>query len=274
MLFPDLTSAVLPVLFAPPYHEAIPVRGSAQVSPIYPAGTVLCLKLDSLSRGWADLNIVLPHIWTHFPTIPVVLHLSACPASDIDIVRRVGRLAVRGVTVDPVTEPTLRRILSCPDDIGGDVVEWLAFRGFRFGPALGRSLEMIFSRATGHRLLGDLLRENGEAEGTLRRRLQKKYLPPPNAWFCAARSVTAMLRLQADPGLSLSSISHEHDHADHSALSQQILRCLGSRPSHLRALLGWEWMIEQWLNRDARTRAVVERYDGSDSRTARLSSMR
>jgi hypothetical protein len=239
-----------------------------------PAGTVICLKLDSLSRRWAELNVVLPYIRTCFPTVPVVLQLSACPASDVDVVRRVGRLPVRGVTVDPVTEPTLRRILSCPDDIGGDVVDWLAFRGFRFGPALSRSLEMIFSRATGHRLLGDLLRETGEGEGTLRRRLQKKALPPPNSWFCAARSLTAMLRLQADPELSLSSISHEHDHADHSALSQQILRCLGSRPSHLRALLGWEWMIEQWLKRDVRTRAVVERYDWSDSRTARLPSMR
>ncbi|CAN5825944.1 hypothetical protein BH23GEM3_BH23GEM3_11120 [soil metagenome] len=54
---------------------------------------------------------------------------------------------------------------------------------------------------------------------------------------------------EADPGLRISRLAPQLDHADHSALSRQILRCFSDRPTVLRQWLGWEGLMELWLRK-------------------------
>jgi AraC-like DNA-binding protein len=58
--------------------------------------------------------------------------------------------------------------------------------------------------------------------------------------------------MQAEPSAPLLALAVECGYSDHSSLSRQCLRLFGTRPGRIRGMLGWEWLMDQWLRRTER----------------------
>ena len=59
---------------------------------------------------------------------------------------------------------------------------------------------------------------------------------------------------------TLFSIGYELGYPDGFSLSNQMNRLLGVRPSDARRYLGWEWILEAWLRREAATGGLGPAY--------------
>jgi AraC-like DNA-binding protein len=82
------------------------------------------------------------------------------------------------------------------------------------------------------------------------RRLQNRGLPVPSHWLQLGRLLRVASRLQNSQA-TISSVAFEHGYPDGFSLSNQMERLIGHRPSDVREWLGWEWLVESWLQREA-----------------------
>ena len=249
--------AVFPV--APPYTDFGPAMSACDPRlRDLPPGSILALRADESPCDLPALEGSLSRIRHSHPTIPVVLRVRE--HLDVEAARLIAlaaQLHVRGVIVDgqPVRE-TLRRVLTEPVDLGADVEEWLSLRRPQLPPDLSSLIRQIFRYAATGATVVPLLKQIGESERTARARFRKRALPPPGCWLQAARAVHAALRVQRDQSTPLLTLAVRLGYSDHSALSHQLLRMFGVRGRTVRRLLGWEWLLDQWLLRHtARTPA-------------------
>lgn len=150
------------------------------------------------------------------------------------------------VGTDEPLGDALRPILTCPDDLGDDVVEWLALRGRTLAPVSAALVRQVVGQAHRFGQLGHLLAAMGESERTARHRLHGHGLPPPSAWYQMARALHGALRIQARPDAALAALALELGYADRSGLSWQLTRAFGVTPVAVRGTLGWEWLLDRW----------------------------
>jgi AraC-like DNA-binding protein len=64
-----------------------------------------------------------------------------------------------------------------------------------------------------------------------------------------ARLFHAALQLQVEE-TAVFRIASRFGYADGFTMSNQMKRLIGYRPSQVRELLGWEWLIEAWLKKE------------------------
>ena len=123
----------------------------------------------------------------------------------------------RGLTIDRETVRLIRRVI----ELSGEL---------RSITALSRS--MYLSR----RALG--------------RRFMTRGLPVPSHWLQLGRLLRVASRLQNSEA-SLFSIACDSGYPDGFSVSNQMHRLIGCRPSLARERLGWEWIVEAWLRKEA-----------------------
>ena len=123
----------------------------------------------------------------------------------------------RGLTIDRETIRLIRRVI----ELSGEL---------RSITALSRS--MYLSR----RALG--------------RRFMTRGLPVPSHWLQLGRLLRVASRLQNSEA-SLFSIACDSGYPDGFSVSNQMHRLIGCRPSLARERLGWEWLVEAWLRKEA-----------------------
>jgi AraC-like DNA-binding protein len=128
-------------------------------------------------------------------------------------------LAWRGIVLDQETRHIVRKTLELSEDV-------------RTVSALSRSL-YLSRRALGRRFL-----ERG--------------IPVPSHWLHFGRVLRACVQLQ-NMKSSLFDVASDLSYPDGFALSNQMSRLVGVRPSVAREYLGWEWILESWLRREAVT---------------------
>ncbi|HEX6039377.1 MAG TPA: hypothetical protein VFZ20_15100, partial [Longimicrobium sp.] len=169
-------------------------------------------------------------------------------AATLRLAQRAAHLRVRAVVAvhEPLAD-TLRPILTHPDDLGDDVLEWLALRGRPLAPAPAAIVRRVMGRADRREPLRELLEAMGESERTARHRMRVDGLPPPSAWHQVARALHAALRIQAQPDAALAPLALALGYADRSGLSWQLTRTFGVTPVAVRGTLGWEWLLDRWL---------------------------
>lgn len=92
----------------------------------------------------------------------------------------------------------------------------------------------------------------------LGRRFLSRGLPVPSHWLHFARVLRAAIQLQNSDD-SLFSVASQLGYTDGFALSNQMKRLTGVRPSTARERLGWEWLVEAWLRTEARDGALTPR---------------
>ena len=78
----------------------------------------------------------------------------------------------------------------------------------------------------------------------------KRGLPVPSHWLQLSRMLRLAFRLQ-NSDATVFSIAYESGYPDGFSVSNQMHRLIGYRPSQVREFLGWEWILEAWLRKEA-----------------------
>lgn len=215
------------------------------------AGSIFGLELGPRPWDLETLKQDLLRLRQQHPAVPVVLRLR----EDLDVeaahvIQVAAQLHVRGVIVDgdPIRE-TLCRFLTEPVDLAADVVEWFSLRRPAAPPQFVDLIQKIFRHGETKAALQNLLGDLGESARTARARCRKLALPPPSNWLQAARAVHAALCLQRARSTPLLELAMDLGYSDHSALSHQLMRLFGASASAIRETIGWEWLLDSWLER-------------------------
>lgn len=190
------------------------------------------------------------------PGVPLVVILP--PAESIDRpdqILRVSELCRPHSILPHHQRPSvldLRSVLSRPpEDLPGEVADYLAWRGLVIDLETRRLIRKTVD------LSGELTTVNGLARAlylsrrALGRRFTMRGLPVPSHWLHFGRVLRAALRLQ-DTQDTLFAAAAALGYPDGFALSNQMVRLVGIRPTLARDRLGWEWILEEWLLREAR----------------------
>jgi AraC-like DNA-binding protein len=254
-----LSQALLapPAIFqlTPPYEnfEAVPDTSTLAPEQLQ-AAALLAVGIGWPEDSWADVAMLVPRLRARFPATPVVLRIGRpSEEGDAEWERRAADLKVRAVLYEgEPTQPRLRRLLTEPADLAGDMVEWLPLRLPGLSPAILALVGTIIQLAPRYAEVGALLSSVDRAERTVRTWFRRADIPGPGKWLAAAHAIRAALRLQAEDRSPLLALAVECGYSDHSSLSRQSLRLFGVRPGAIRRTLGWEWMMDRWLQRTER----------------------
>jgi AraC-like DNA-binding protein len=145
----------------------------------------------------------------------------------------------------------LAEVLRCPPlDMAADVTDYLAWRGIALDRDTTNIIRQIFDLSARTRTINGLARAMYMSRRALGRRLSDRGLPVPSHWLQFARLLRLASRLQNSEA-SIFSIAYELGYPDGFAVSNQMHRLIGYRPSVVRERLGWDWIVESWLRREA-----------------------
>jgi AraC-like DNA-binding protein len=138
-----------------------------------------------------------------------------------------------------------------PNDFAVEVTEYLTWRGFDVDLDTRRLLRKTFELSGELRTVSALARALYMSRRALGRRFLARGLPVPSHWLHFGRILRGSIRLQ-DPNSNLFSIGCSLGYPDGFAFSNQMKRLTGLRPSIMRECFGWEWIVESWLQQEAR----------------------
>lgn len=137
-----------------------------------------------------------------------------------------------------------------PLDLAADVVDYLRWRGLRFDRDTSHLVRRILDLSGELRSIASVSRSLYLSRRALGRRLTLEGLPVPSHWLQMGRLLRVAIRLQNSEA-TVSSVAFEHGYPDGFSMSNQMERLMGHRPSEVRRRLGWEWLVEAWLRREA-----------------------
>jgi len=145
----------------------------------------------------------------------------------------------------------LSRVLARPPaDLATEVVDYLGWRGVELDQETRRLVRRTLELASELQTIAALSRALYVSRRVLGRRFLERGLPVPSHWLHLGRLLRVAIQLQHTDD-TLFAIAVRHGYPDGFALSNQMERLLGVRPSAVRARLGWEWIIEAWMQREA-----------------------
>ncbi|MFG0312932.1 MAG: helix-turn-helix domain-containing protein [Phycisphaerales bacterium] len=149
----------------------------------------------------------------------------------------------------------LRHLLrQLPDDLGGQVLDFVSWRGGALTTGGRRLLYHTFQAAQNLTSVSGLARSLGVSRRALGRRFAEETLPAPSRCLQAGRILLVHLRATSTSG-SLASVARDMGYPDPFSMSNQMKRIAGVRPAEARKRLGWEWLVESWLRREERRSA-------------------
>ena len=193
--------------------------------------------------------------------LPLIVILPSLPAplADPALIRTIeaGRPAAV-LPFHPAPEPddlaiVLRRP---PEDLGVEVTDYLAWRGISLDRETVQLVRRTVALSADLRSITALCRSMYLSRRGLGRRFLSRGLPVPSHWLHFARLLRVAIRLQNSQE-SVLSVGYELGYPDAFSLSNQMVRLTGFRPIEARAFLGWEWLLEAWLRREADAGALA-----------------
>lgn len=251
-------------LFAPPYDHFVNVDRSWRPLSLPPLGLTLIWWLADSARQESDFQ------WLHDrpPGLPLVVVLP--PAREIHrtlpLLNYLSALEPRAVlpTGRLVTPVRLRRLLTVsPQPFPAELIRYLAHRHLLRETAVLREVKGIIERAPNVTSVTQLAGRLHMSRRTLGRHFESYGLPVPSHWLQLGRLLPVALRLQSNK-MPISRAAVEANYPDGFTMSNQMKRLFGFRPSKIRRLLGWEWILELWIRREAETGGFdVQRYGDS-----------
>lgn len=150
----------------------------------------------------------------------------------------------------PVEEDIALVLRRPPNDLAVAVTDYLRWRGISTDAdtrhLIRRTIELSASLSS----VTALSRAVYLSRRALGRRFSTRGLPVPSHWLQFGRLLRFAIKLQ-NTDESVYTVACELGYADGFAASNQMYRLLGYRPSQVRARLGWEWLLETWLQREA-----------------------
>lgn len=139
-----------------------------------------------------------------------------------------------------------------PADLAADVTDYLRWRGIDVERDTVQLIRRIIDLSSDLRTLSAVCRSLYVSRRALGRRFSRGGLPVPSHWLQIARILRVSIRLQ-NAEITVSSSAFELGYPDGFSFSNQVERLVGVRPSMVRMRLGWEWIFESWLRKEAET---------------------
>ena len=137
-----------------------------------------------------------------------------------------------------------------PLDLPVEVTDYLAWRGLEVDRDTTHLLRRIMELSAELKSVSALSRSLYLSRRALGRRLMTRGLPVPSHWLQLGRLLRLSTRLQ-NTEANIASIAYDYGYPDGFSLSNQMQRLVGVRPSQVREYLGWEWIFEAWLRKEA-----------------------
>jgi AraC-like DNA-binding protein len=148
------------------------------------------------------------------------------------------------------TPQSIKRVLSAaPANLADATASYLTKRGILDNRTVYNEVRRIFELSEEVHSISTLARRMYTSRRTLGRHLALSGLPVPSHWLQFARLIRVCIRLQSEQ-TAVFRIAHRAKYPDGFTLSNQMSRILGIRPSLVRTLIGWEWIVESWLSRE------------------------
>ncbi len=148
---------------------------------------------------------------------------------------------------EPHVEDLISLLRREPEDLPIEVIDYLQWRGIDVEIETRRLLRKTIELSSELRSVKALARSMYVSRRALGRRFLSRGLPVPSHWLHFGRILRVALRLQNFPRESLSEAAHRFGYRDGFAVSNQMYRLVGVRPSDARRYHGWEWFVEAWL---------------------------
>ena len=237
--------------FLPPYDEfGDSVDALLYGSEIVPGGALVWWLVDGVRQeGELDRLKARPF------GVPLIVLLPS--AAEIHrtfpLLNAVTSLNARSVlpAVHLGSPEHLRLVLSTPPRSTPDsVCRHLARRGVLRSPAAQREIHRIFELAPEVPSVTKLAKRMYASRRTLGRHFSGAGLPVPSHWLQFARLLHVCVQLQCDDS-AIFRVATRLGYPDGFTMSNQMKRMIGYRPSEVRNYLGWEWIVESWLRREA-----------------------
>jgi AraC-like DNA-binding protein len=238
-------------LFAPPYDRLESCTDAFPADPQLVKGAALIWWLvDSVRqeqeferlRGrppGLPLIVLLPPAREIHRTLPLLNYISVLRPR---VVLPSGNLAA---------PDRLRFVLAAPPlGLAETVTIYLAHRGILTDREIRREIQRIIELAPEVASISRLSRRMYMSRRTLGRHFSAAGLPVPSHWLQFARLLHIAIQLQND-STAIFRIACRAGYPDGFTMSNQMKRVIGCRPSEVRACLGWEWIVEAWLRREA-----------------------
>lgn len=158
-----------------------------------------------------------------------------------------------------------------PADLPLELTDYLHWRGIRVDRETRHLLRRTIELSRELTTVQALSRALYLSRRALGRRFMTRGLPVPSHWLQFSRLLQVSILLQTTDQ-SLFSIASRLGYPDGFALSNQMERLVGIRPSLARQRLGWEWIVESWLQREADGGSIglPRRPDGARAKGPRL----
>lgn len=213
-------------------------------------GSAIVWRLDP--DGYGDVRRLVERRPGGLALIVVLPDASRIEA-DPHLVHSVQRCRPHGMlpNLDGVEPDDVAGVLRRPPlDLAVEVTDYLSWRGLAVDRDTTRLIRRIMELSSELRSITALSRSMYLSRRALGRRLMTRGLPVPSHWLQLGRILRLSTRLQNSDS-TISSVAYESGYPDGFSLSNQMQRLIGFRPSQVRRYLGWEWILEAWLRREA-----------------------
>jgi len=240
-------------IFEPPYEQLVPCAPSIVTELRDVAqwrGRALVWQLVDGARQRDEYE----QLRFKVPGLPLIVLLP--PPPDIHqvlgILPLVRRLAPRMILPYGVidTPYRMRHILAAPPrNVAAALTEYLVRRGLLRDRKPIREFKRIVELAPDTKNINTIARRMYTSRRTLGRHFTASRFPVPSHCLHFARLLHVTLHLQSDEG-AVFRIAARFGYPDGFTMSNQMKRLIGYRPSEVRQLLGWEWVVEAWLKKE------------------------
>jgi AraC-like DNA-binding protein len=144
----------------------------------------------------------------------------------------------------------LRQILAAPPRaVPATLTDYMVRRGLLRRRKAAREFQRIVELAPDTRSISSLSRRMYTSRRTLGRHFIATGIPVPSHCLQFARLFHIALQLQTEE-TAVFRIASRFGYTDGFTMSNQMKRLIGYRPSQVRELLGWEWVVEAWLKQE------------------------
>lgn len=235
-----------------PYRELVPVNGGGALlrTAARRAGSALVWSMGPRLAASGH-----PHVEARPGGLALIVVLPRVEnvAADPDLIVEVQRCRPQGILphhVDPSAEELAQVLRRPPLDLAAEVTDYLTWRGLGVDRDTVHLIRRIIELSSELRSITALSRSMYVSRRALGRRLSNHGLPVPSHWLQLGRLLRLAVRLQNSEA-TLFSIACDSGYPDGFSVSNQMHRLIGYRPSQVREFLGWEWLLEEWLRREA-----------------------
>ena len=237
------------LLLGPPYDRLAAFDPASPDQPVV-AGWVMVWNLGS--QSWNEARHTVANRPAGLP-LAVILPESDDHLSVLRVLQAIERSRPQAVLPFHRT-PRPREIASvirrAPASLATSVTDYLEWRGFALDTVTRSVIYRTVELSSRVRTMSALAKHLYMSRRAVGRRFRNSLLPVPSHWLHIGRVLRATIRLQ-NSDATLFNIACSLGYPDGFSLSNQMQRLCGLRPQTVRDLIGWEWVFEAWIQREA-----------------------